>query len=103
MKKISRFDALAKGLSFIKAPIKKQQVNNIIEKARLSSELALAECNANMEKAAAVLVENPSEKALTELSDLLVRRDELKQSMELAAAIKAYLEEEVEVDDEKKK
>ena len=56
MKKVSRFDALAKGLTFLTTPIKKKQVENVIEKARLSSELALTACDSKIEKAAAALI-----------------------------------------------
>ena len=103
MKKVTRFEALAKGIAMITTPIKKAQVNNVIEKSRLSSELAITECDADIEKAAAELVSSPKESNLTKLSDLMQERDELVAAMDLANKIKAYLDEEIEVEDEKEK
>lgn len=103
MKKVTRFEALAKGMSMVTTPIKKEQVANVIEKAVLSSKLALIKCDSQIEGAAANLINNPCEENLAALGELMQERSDIKKSEEVAKLIKEYLEEQVEVDDEKSK
>ena len=103
MKKVTRFEALAKGLSLVTTPVKKEQVANVIEKAVLSSKLALIQCDSKIEIAAAVLINNPTEENLAALGNLMQEKADIKKSREIAEVIKEYLEEQVEIDDEKSK
>lgn len=102
MSKVSRFEAFAKCLKSVTTAIKKGQVDNVIEKARLSAELALTNASVRVEKAAAALVSEPTEANLNILAEAIQSQADIKTSMEVADTIKAYLAEEVEVEDDKK-
>lgn len=103
MKKVSRFAALSKGLNIITAPIKRNQVNNLIEQGRLQAEVKLAEIDAKIEDAARDLVANPKSEFINKLSDLMQTREDYVKAISLSQQIKDYLEEEIEVEEEKKK
>lgn len=102
MSKVSRFEAFAKGLKSATTAIKKGQVDNVIEKARLSAELALTNASVRVEKAAAALVSEPTEANLNILAEAIQSQADIKTSVKVADTIKAYLAEEVEVEDDKK-